>query len=115
MHGIAPASSSVSKRLKKAYATALIESIVGCVMELVGEPDALRRKERRLMIFVLVFFSVGATILFVSSAYFVVSMRSVHGDETAVTEFIEGYEPTRKVLGVLGSSLSMTAFILIPW
>ncbi len=84
-------------------------------MELVGESDALRKKERRLIIFILVFFSVGATVLFVSSAYFVVSMSSVHGDETAVTEFIEGYEPIWNVLRVLGSSLTLTALILIPW
>lgn len=84
-------------------------------MELVGEPDALRKKERRLMIFVLVFFTVGVTILFVSLAYFIVSMSYVHGDVTAMTEFIEGYTPTWNILRVLGSSLTLTAFILIPW
>ncbi len=84
-------------------------------MELVGEPDALRKKERRLMIFVLVFFIVGVTLLFVSFAYFIVTMRSVHGDDTAMTEFIEGYVSIWNVLRVLGSSLTLTAFILIPW
>ncbi len=84
-------------------------------MELVGELDVLRKKERRLRIFVLVFFIVGVTLLFVSSAYFIVAMRSVHGDDTATIEFIEGYVPTWNVLSVLGSSLTLTAFILIPW
>lgn len=83
--------------------------------EFMTESEVLQRKEKRLVAFILVFFSIGVTILFISFVYFIVSMSSVHGDATETTEFIRGYEPTWNVLKVLGSSLTTTAFILVVW
>lgn len=77
--------------------------------------ETLRRKEKRIIIFIVVFFLVGITLTFISWAYYIISLSALPGNPEAMIDFVKSYEFTRQVLYAAGSSLTTTAFILLVY
>jgi hypothetical protein len=91
---------------------------VGCL----SEDDRfalLQRKEKRIVIFIIVFFIIGVTVSFGAWAYYLTSMLAAHEepieDPNVAIAGIQQRDDTFRVLTVIGSSFVTTAFILVLW
>jgi hypothetical protein len=91
---------------------------VGCLAE-ENKSAELRRKEKRLVRFIVVFFIVGIIVSMGALIYYVTSLRSIIGepilDPNERIESIQNNIDTLRILLIVGSSFVTTAFILALW
>jgi uncharacterized BrkB/YihY/UPF0761 family membrane protein len=79
----------------------------------------LERKEKRIVLFIIVFFTIGVIISFGAWVYYLTSMLETHGepieDPNETIESIQLRNDTFRVLAIIGSSFVTTSFILVFW